>query len=172
MAADSTKYVVGNATVLIGSDLGGVIAGGITITPTFTTYSPDIEQELYESRFYFLKKKFTCKFALAEPTLENLKLAWDLSGAIGAGPPRVLSFGQAVAANEGDFVPSDRVLVVTSYTPQAVLATRTVTFNKAYLETPGATVFSKTAITALDCTFNCAYDSSSTKVGVISDALT
>jgi len=171
MAVISGNLVVGNATVFIGSDLGA-IKDGITITPTFTVFNVDIEQESFPSRYWYTDKKFTIEFTLCEPTLENIKLAWDMAGAITAGPPRLLDIGTSAGT---DFVPNARVIVVTSFTPSAtgLLPVRTVTFHKCLLETPGATTFTKRAEVSLKTTWNCALDTLQTpdRVGQFSEAI-
>jgi hypothetical protein len=167
MAVVPGNLVVGNATVFIGADLGA-ITDGITMTPTFTVYNADIEQELFPSRYWYTDKAFKLEFTLCEPTLENIKLAWDNINAITGASPRVLSFGTSTGP---EFVPTPRVISITSFTPSAtgLLPTRTVGINKALLETPGATTFSKRQITTLKTTWNCANDG--TKVGVFTDAI-
>ena len=166
MAVTATNLVVGNATVTIGSDLGA-IKDGVTITPTFTVFNVDLEQELMSSRFWYTDKNFKCEFTLCEPTLANVKIAWDVTAATSGSGPILLNFGTASGT---DFVPTNRVLAVTSFVPGASLFTRSVIFDKALLETPGPTAFSKRQETNLKCTFNCAYDTTNSRVGKFSDA--
>lgn len=171
MAVVAGNLVVGNATVLIGSDLGA-IKEGITITPTYTVFNVDIEQEAFPSRYWYTDKKFTIEFTLCEPTLENIKIAWDMAGTITGANPRLLDIGTSAGT---DFVPTSRVVVVTSFTPGGAggtLFTRTVTFHKALLETPGATTFTKRSEVSMKTTWNCTLDTAQTpdRVGQFSDA--
>jgi hypothetical protein len=172
MAVQAGNLVVGNATVVIGTDVGA-IKEGITVTPTFSVFNVDIEQELMPSRFWYTDKKFQLEFTMCEPTLANVKYSWDVSSSITGGTPPnpfVMTFGTAAGT---DFVPAARTIVCTSFVPGGAggnLFTRTVIFNKCLLETPGPTVFSKRGETNLKCTFNCAIQSGS--VGLFSDATT
>jgi len=171
MTVVSGNLVVGNATIFVGVDLGA-IKEGITITPTYTVFNVDIEQESFPSRYWYTDKRFTIEFTLCEPTLENIKIAWDLSGVITGTNPRVLDIGTSAGT---DFVPTPRIIIATSFTPGGVggtLFTRSVTFHKALLETPGATTFTKRAETSMKTTWNCALDTAQTpdRVGIFTDA--
>ena len=182
MAVNSASLVVGNATVTItrptsgggtgiATDCGGLLAGdGVTITPTFTTYSPDIEQEQNASRIWYQNKKYQLQFTMCEPTLENIKNAWDCINAITAGPPRLMSFGSASSAES---IPTACVILVTMFTPNPTSGSpsRSITFFKAYLDSPGAMKITKSAISTLPQTWTCAFDTTAAKVGSFSDAM-
>lgn len=175
MPVNADRLVVGNATITIDATDVGAIKEGITITPTFTVFNVDIEQETFPSRFWYTDKKFTIEFTMCEPTLENIKFGWDLRGTIGGADPRTLDIG---TSSGDDFVPTNRAIVATSFTPQAAVAgvykVRTVTFHKCMLETPGATVFTKRQEVSLKCTFNACFDTAQTpdRIGQFSDDVT
>jgi hypothetical protein len=171
MAVTAGNLVVGNLTVVIGTDVGA-LKDGATVTPTYTVFNVDIEQETFPSRFWYTDKKFALEFTMCEPTLENIKIAWDLIGAITAGPPRLLDIGTSAGV---DFVPTARVIVLTSFTPSAtgLLPIRTWNFHKCLLETPGASTITKRQETSLKTTWNCALDTAQTpdRVGQFSEAI-
>lgn len=180
MAVVAGNLVVGNATVTVTrpSNAGGsgsatdvgALKDGVTITPTFTVFNVDIEQELMPSRYWYTDKKFQVEFTICEPTVANLRIAWDVINASSGSNPVVTNFGTATSQ---EFVPTAHVIACTSFVPGGSggnLYTRTVTFHKALLETPGPTVFSKRQETNLKCTFNCAFDTSTSRVGQFSDA--
>jgi hypothetical protein len=168
MPVTAANLIVGNAKITVDAVDVGAIKEGITITPQFETFTVDIEQELMPSRFWYVGKKYSVEFTMCEPTLANMKIAWDNPNtATGTSPsPKTLAFG---TVNAADFVPTNRVITATSFVPGGSLV-RTVTFYKCILEGPGSTTFSKRQEVNMKCTFNCAYDDSSSKVGQFSDA--
>lgn len=163
MAVTVNNLVAGGATVTIGSDLGA-IKDGITVTPTREVLTIDLEQEMTPSKAWNMAEKYTVEFTLCEPTLANIKIAWDCDNTVTVGPPATLNFG------DHQFTPQTRVLVITGNRPGATVAARTLTFNNAIMETPAPLVFSKRQESNLKVGFMCLYDSSTSRVGQFSDA--
>lgn len=186
MASTAANQVIGNASIAVTrpsaqstggyagaslADMGGIVAGTLKVTAASTTYSPDIEQEQSPAKTIYTAKSYKIEVELSEPTLANIQVGWDVINAITGSATKVLSFGtQAV----GDLIPTPMVIAVTMFTPGATTATsaRTITFNRATLDTPGAMVISKKQISTLPCTFQGLFDNASSKVGVISEITT
>lgn len=153
------------------ADDSGALVDGAKFAPSYTTYSPDIEQELFPTKYVYTGKAFKLSFTYGEPTLPNLQNAWDISNAIVGAGPKTLAFGTATS---GDFLPAPLVIAVTGYSPGAATATslRTITLNKAFLDTPGEMTITKKGITTMPATFNGAFDSVTSRVGNFSDIIT
>jgi hypothetical protein len=183
MAANPANYVIGGLTVAItrttadggnnvATDVGGLDAGsGGSLTPAYETYSPDVEQELFASIFRYMKKSFKLAFTMVEPILYNIKNSWDIRAATSGSNPVLLSFGQSAAA---DFIPAPLVIAVTMFTPGAgsPASLRTITLDKAYGDTPGELKITKKGVSTLPCTYNGAYNASTSRVGGFSDVTT
>jgi len=163
------NLVAGGNAVLIGSDLGYVKAGGTTITPTLEIFTVDTEQELTAAKAFRTKEDFDLEFTICEPTLANIRMAWDITEATaGTSPaPITLDFGNQ------QFVPNERVVAVTGFVPAEAGSSgriRTVTVDKAVLKTPGPIVFTKGQETNLKFVFMCLYNyGSSNRVGRFTD---
>jgi len=173
----ANEMVIGGLTVTItrptnkqgtglAVDTGGIDAGsGCSLTPSYETYSPDIEQELFPSLVRYIKKDFKIAFTYAQALLRNMQNGWDISNAI-SGSPAILDFGTAAA---GDFIPADLVVAITGYSPGATTSSslRTITFGKVNLDSPGEMKITKKGITTVAATYKGLNDG--TKVGRFSD---
>ena len=162
MAVTAANIVAGGASVLIGTDLGA-IKEGVSLTLTVDTFTVDLEQEVIATKAFKTRNKLTCEFTLCEPTLENIKIGWDVDNAITAGPPRLLS------AIDQQFTLQERIIVVTGTTPGYAPFLRTCTLTRAVLETPGVLVFTKAAEQNMKLGFNCLADGTA-KAVTFSDA--
>jgi hypothetical protein len=174
MSVQPGNYVVGNISVSMGTSIPndvGATQDGVKMTPANTTFSPNIDQELYKSRFWTTEKTFKIVFTMCEPTMNNIKTAWDVVNATTGTAPAdtVLNFGTATLP---EFVPRPFLGAFTSYAPGGSagnLFTRTVAFTKLLLDTPGELSFTKSDIAKLPQTWNACYDASTSRVGTITD---
>jgi len=164
MPATPANFVLGGAKIVVGTDLGALV-DGTSIIPTVEILTFDIEQELSVSRAWRISEKITIDFTLAEPTLENVKIAWDILQAIVPGPPRTLSI------SPGQLLPQERVVAMSSFEPGVASDARTVTFHKAIVETMGPLKFTKRELATLKVGMFCMYDyTTNNRVGQFSDA--
>jgi hypothetical protein len=174
MAIQPGNYVVGNITVGMGTSVAndvGATQGGVKFTPTNTTFTPNIDQELFKSRFWTTEKTFKVEFTMCEATMNNIKTAWDCINATAGVAPAdtTLNFGTATLP---EFVPRAFLGAFTSYAPggaAGTLFTRTITFSRLLLDTPGVLSFLKDDIAKLPQTWNACYDAVNSRVGVITD---
>lgn len=167
-ATNIANIIAGGAKVVIGSDLGA-IKDGVTVTPTVELLTVDLEQELTPSKAWPTSRRWTIEFTLCEPTLANIKIAWDVVRAVGGAGPFTLDIGSAEAAT--DIVLTPRAIILSSIVPGNVFI-RTVFYHACIIETPAPMVFSKRQETNLKQTFTALYDYSQSpdRVGLFSDA--
>lgn len=167
-ATNIANIVSGGAKVVIGSDLGA-IKDSVTITPTVEILTVDLEQELTPSKAWPMGRRWTIDFTVCEPTLANIKIAWDVVRAVGGAGPFTLDIGSAELAT--DMVLQPRALVLSSIVPGNVFI-RSVFFHACIIETPAPMVFSKRQEVNLKQTFTALYDYAQTpdRVGLFSDA--
>ena len=161
MAATAANVVTGGGIVTIGSDLG-YYSEGVEITPSFEHFVVEglegLAAPLHARR---TSVKYQIAFTLCEPTLENIKIAHDVTTAITAGPPRLLEIDAAVL--------QERVLVVLGIVPGAAYV-RTLTFDRSYVSSPGAFKFSDYENTKLPVTLDVLWDYTNSQMGDYSDA--
>lgn len=162
MAVTQNNLLTGGATVNISTDRGA-IKDGITITPTREVLTVDLEQEMTPSKAWNMAEKFTVEFTMCEPTLTNVKHAWDVDNATSGGGPTTLAFG------DHQFTPQFPVIIVTGKRPGATDGVRTVTFLSCVLETPAPHIMSKRQETNLKVGFMALYTAAG-YVGQFSDA--
>lgn len=169
MPVDVTRLVAGGATVKIAAADIGAIKDGVTVTPTLEILTVDLEQELTPSKGWPMARRWTIDFTMCEPTLENIKYAWDVVKGITAGPPRLLEVGEAAAY--ADTILAARVILLSSIVPGGVTV-RSLTFSNCILETPAPIVFSKRQEVNLKQTYTALYDYATApdRVGQFSDA--
>ena len=164
MAITVANIVGGGASVFIGADLGAV-KEGITITVAVEHYKVEgIEGLLTAPKAYRTKEEYTIAFTLVEPTLANVKLAWDVTNAIVTpGPPITLEFGGDSAT------PQSRVLKVFGIVPGNVFV-RTIQFDNVIASAPGETKLTQFQEQSLPCTYVTLWDAVNSRVGQFSDA--
>lgn len=162
--ADSTQIVVGGATAGIGGDLG-YIKDGIQQTPSIELFTPDsIEQLTTAPKAWVVNRSYEIVITLVEPTLNNIRIGWDITEAAAAG---VLKIHGTLATV---FTPVERAVSVTGFVPGGVTV-RTVLWDKCVVSGPAPLQFIKSEETNLAITFMALYDDvTNNRVGQFTDA--
>jgi len=164
----AANFVVGGATVTIGSDLG-YIKGGAKVTPSVNLFlaGEEIEQLTLPEKAWRVSENIEISFTLAEPTAANIKLAEDIDNTITTGtPPTPDTLDWA----DNQFSTQERVLAITGVVPGTGGFTRTITADAAVLSGPAEIAFTKGALTELACTFTCLYNATNSRALQLSDA--
>lgn len=162
--ATPANIVFGGVTVVISADLG-YVKDGVTIAKSEEIYRPSgIETLLTSPVARRVSEEYTITFTLMEPTLENLKLAWDETAAIVGAAPRTINVGGTGAT------PTESVLVVTGIEPGGT-DIRSITFDKAIAMGPGEHKITQFEEAAFPCTFVTLFKTTATaRLFAISDA--
>lgn len=161
---DVLNISIGGATIDIFNDVGttepvGYIKDGITITPSFEIYKiGGIEGLPVTVKANRTKTEYSLKTTLMEPTLHNLRKAWDITSAA-ASPFKI----DAPAACK------ERKVVVGSLGPKVAggaTGVWTWTFTRCIVESPEAMKISDAEETKLPVSFLCMYDSGASVLAV------
>jgi len=170
--ASSNNIVQGGATVVMGvgtaaTDLG-YIKDGLTITPTVDLYlvGEAVEQLTLPVKAYRVSETIEMAFTIIEPTLANIKTAWDIAAATGGTGPITLDIG------ENQFTPQENILTFTGLVPGATQYVRSITAPVAVVNSPGEMNIGKAEETSLATGVVCLYDDISSNYALqISDAI-
>ena len=161
--AQPMNIVFGNAAVSIGGDLG-YIKDGIAINKTEELYKPSgIEGILTSPVARRVSEMYSFTFTLIEPTLENIRLAWDVTTAKAGAGPITLAVGTSSAA------PNARILIVTGIEPGGT-DVRTITADTTIANGPGEYKITQFEEGALPCVFETLLDTAKTQLLDFSDA--
>lgn len=166
--AASANVVVGGATATITADLG-YIKDGVQQTPSIELFTPDsIEQLTTAPKAWAVNRSYEIVFTLVEPTLENIRIGWDITEVIvGAVAPFTLAIHGTLASV---FTPVQRAVSVTGFVPGGVTA-RTVLWDRCVVSGPAPLQFIKSEETNLAVTFMALYeDTTNNRVGQFTDA--
>lgn len=166
----TSNICIGGATLQIDSDAGtledvGYIKDGVTIVPAFETFRVEgIEGLPVAVSARRTKTEYTVRSTLVEPTLENIRKAWDIQSTITGASPRVLKI-------DAPAKPKEREIQITGIAPGGTgTYVRTILMRRCVVESPQEMKFTDYEETKLPVTFVCLYSSANTEIGNFSDA--
>jgi len=104
--ADRTNILVGPAEVFVDGVSVGWTEGGVEIEKSVDIFEKEVDQHFDALDIVATKWTLTVRTAFAEATLENLKIAWNETSTIQAGPPKRLGIGlqQEIPEHQLEFV--------------------------------------------------------------------
>lgn len=157
------NIVFGGAAVTIGTDVG-YIKDGVAISWSVDLYQVEgIEGLLTSPVARRTKEQPTIAFTTIEPTLANMKLAWDITNSTSGTDPITLEFGGDSA------IPQERVIVVTGIVPGDVFV-RSIQFDVCVLSAPGEMTITQYGEVAVQSSYVALYDTTNSRLGQFSDA--
>jgi hypothetical protein len=150
--------IANNASPGVVTDVG-FCKDGVTITPNFETYRVE-GAEGYPAVLAMRRTKteYTVKSTLMEPTLTNIQKAWDTYLAGVSDPTSPLNLTATSTVKE-------RKIQILSNKNLAG-GTRTITFWRAVVESPGECKVSDYEASFLPVTFVCMLDTTASPIGV------
>ena len=164
MAGTPANIVFGGAAITIGSDIG-YIKDGVAISWSIDLYQVEgIEGLLTSPVARRTKEQPTITFTTIEPTLENMKLVWDITNATSGTGPTTLEFGGDSAT------PQERVIVVSGIVPGGVTV-RSIQFDVCVVSAPGEMTITQFGEVAVQSAFVALWDTTNTRLGQFSDAV-
>jgi hypothetical protein len=169
MAGTYTNIVQGGASITVGSDLG-YIQGGVTLIVNSDMYYAGVEGINTDLHCRVPKKTYEIRTTLVEPTMANLKIAfdWTKASATAAGG-NTQEFGTQGAS--GDFKPTDRTVVIYGYVPGSAGYVRNFQIDRAVAVPGGEVTMANAEETRVPVVFHALYYPASSRVGIMTDAI-
>jgi len=145
ISVTAKNVLVGIGDFKIDGTSVGSTRGGVTITKTNEVFEKIIDQNLSPVGLSKVRESYTVKTEIAEATLANLKVVWDVSDAVGAaGPTQTLSLGTTSTV-------AYKALEFYGVSPEGL--DRKFYCYKAFISEVGDTVLAKDNIAVLPVTF-------------------
>lgn len=161
---NSTNIVVGGASIIHDSTDLGYIVDGVTLIVESDMWYGAVEG--IPADIVARRTKSSYKFAttLVEPTMANLKIAYDWQNTESGDDPIALDFGGE------NFVPSTASVEIYGYVPGGDLFTRKITLDSAVAESGGELKNTDADMVKIPVTFKGLYNETNSRVGELSDA--
>ena len=153
------NIIQGNASILVGSDLG-YITGGVKLVVSSEMYyvSPEgINANVHARR---TSQTYEVQATLLEPTMANIIIAHDWQNTSGS----AMDFGGE------NFKPTETAVTIYGYVPGSGLYTRTIAADRSVAVPNGEMTYSDAQETQLPVTFHLLYDPTDSRCGVMTDA--
>jgi len=161
---DSTNIIIGGATLLVDDVNLGYIVDGVRMTVEADMWYGKVEGVPVDIVARRPRVSYKFQATLVEPTLANLKIAYDWSNTQDAGPPITLDFGGE------NFIPTSLEVAIYGYVPGGDLFTRMLTIDVAVVEPGGEMVHTDEDMTKIPVVFKGLWDEATSRVGELSDA--
>jgi len=163
---DENNIVAGGASITVGSDLGYIqYPDGVTMTVNAEMLYVQVESLNTDIVARNTKTTYEVSTILAEPTMDNLTIAYDWQNASSTG-----ASGNQILFGGDNSKPSGRVVHIYGYVPGSGGYTRTWKFFNAVAVPGGEWKATDSEISKTPVTFHCLYSTSDSGVGMLIDA--
>lgn len=158
------NIIVGGAALVVGSDLGYIV-DGVTMTVEADMWYGAVETIPVDIVSRRTKTHYKFVSTLVEPTMANLKIAYDWQNTAGGLDPITLDFGGE------NFIPTESAVEIYGYVPGGNLYTRKLSLDRAVVEPGGELKHTDADMVKVQVTFKGLYSETNSRVGVLSDAI-
>ena len=163
--SDVNNIVQGGASITIGSDLG-YLKDGVTMAVSSDMSYTRVEGVNANMIARKVNQNYEIRTVLAEPTVANLRLAYDMQNATGtaSGGLETQTFGGE------NFKPSENIVQIYGYVPGSGQYTRYIKFDRGVAIPSDDLTFADADSTGLSIAMACLYSVTNSRVGIITDA--